>query len=95
VKDGPDPEEWPRRRVGLANLLLSTGRSQEAVDTLVVSERWQPATRLRTKLTLTEAHLATRNLSAAHDWLGKAQADNAVLNVPFFQSYIEELAAQF
>ena len=89
-----DPERVLHFRNGYAETLLRVGQAAEAAELLQVTDTMGPATRLRTKLTLAEAHLVNKNRPRAQDWLNEAVLDNARLGIGYYQPRILNLTQQ-
>ena len=80
---------------GYAEFLLRAGRSGEAAELLQVADTMAPPSRVRTKLFLTQAHLANGNRTRAHDWLVEAASDTNRLGIDYYQPEIAALMQQF
>ena len=89
-----DPERVANFRNGYAETLLRVGQAAEAAELIQVTDVMGPATRLRTKLTLAEAHLVNKNRPRAQDWLNEAVLDNARLGIAYYQPRILSLTQQ-
>lgn len=81
-------------RNGYAEFLLSAGRPAEATELFHVSELMTPPSKIRTKLFLSEAHLANGNRTRAHDWLSEAASETNMLGIDYYQPQIASLAGR-
>ena len=91
VRAKGDPYSIMSRQNNYAETMMEVGRPAEAVELFMITDAMDPAMRLRTKLSLAEAHLANRNASRARDFLSDALADHAVLGISYYQPQINAL----